>query len=119
AVRRFLHYHNRSYRFSPSSRVRASAKSARCQHASPSKVDRTDEAALRRCKQSGDFSNGYQETTGRKTTEYGQYTEIHHHRRGGRKARRPWAADARIAVDRAREDENLSSRSRSQNNQLG
>src|SRR6266851_5233585 len=31
---------------SPSSRVRASARSARCQPASPSKVDRTDEAAF-------------------------------------------------------------------------
>src|SRR6266404_8287421 len=31
---------------SPSSRVRASARSARCQPASPSKVDRRDEAAF-------------------------------------------------------------------------
>src|SRR5260370_24127690 len=31
---------------SPSSRVQASARSARCQPASPSKVDRTDEAAF-------------------------------------------------------------------------
>src|SRR6476661_3568893 len=34
------------YRYGPSSRVRASAESARCQPAFPSKVDRTDEAAL-------------------------------------------------------------------------
>ena len=39
-----LHYLVHRYRVSQSSRVRASAKSARCQPASPSKVDRTDEA---------------------------------------------------------------------------
>src|SRR5262249_38273519 len=37
--------------YGPSSRVRDSAKSARCQPASPSKVARTDEAALRHRKQ--------------------------------------------------------------------
>src|SRR6202035_2576152 len=35
-----------AHRLSPSSRVRASARSARCQPASPSKVDHIDEAAF-------------------------------------------------------------------------
>src|SRR5664280_2546328 len=39
----------------PTSRVRASAKSARCQPAPPSKVDRIDEAALRHRKQTEIF----------------------------------------------------------------
>ena len=50
AIRRSLRYPIHRHRFGPSSRIRASAKSARCQPASPSKVDRTDEAALRRRK---------------------------------------------------------------------
>src|ERR1035441_6002987 len=49
-VRPILHHPIRRHRFDQSSRVRASAKSTRCQPASPSKVDRTDEAALRRRK---------------------------------------------------------------------
>lgn len=45
--------------------------------------------------------------------------KIYRDLRGGRKVRRPRSADARIVADLARGDKNLSSRSRSQNNQLG
>jgi hypothetical protein len=70
----------------------------------------------------GDHSNGcYTDASdqGSATTDHGQETSMRHHRGGGRKVRRPRAATARIAFDRARGDKNLSSCPRSQNDQLG
>ena len=115
--RRFLRIWSTATSFGGSSRVRASAKSARCPPASPSKVDRTDEAALRYRKQTETFPNDYQKSAGSETPGRRQKTKMHRHLRGGRKIRRPWAANARIVVGFTQGNEDLSSRSRSQNDQ--
>lgn len=89
--------------------------------ASPSKVDPPDEVAFRRRKQSE--TPPMAATRKRAIKARQQRTivknKIYRDLRGGRKVRRPRSADARIVADLARGDKNLSSRSRSQNNQLG
>src|SRR5665811_2049859 len=88
--------------------------------ASPSKVDPPDEVAFRRRKQSEtpQWPPHESEQSKLDNNVLLSKNKIYRDLRGGRKVRRPRSADARIVADLARADKNLSSRSRSQNNQL-